>query len=25
VIISSNDEIEYRFCRERINITNHKK
>jgi len=25
VIVSSNDEIEYRFCRERINIANHKK
>jgi len=25
VIVSSNDEIEYRFCTERINITNHKK
>jgi len=25
VIVSSNDEIEYRFCRERINITDYKK
>lgn len=25
VIVSSNDEIEYRFCNERINITEHKK
>jgi len=25
VIVSSNDEIEYRFCIERINITDHKK
>jgi ABC-type multidrug transport system ATPase subunit len=25
VIVSSNDEVEYRFCRERINITHHKK
>ena len=24
VIVSSNDEIEYKFCKERINITNHK-
>ena len=25
VIVSSNDEVEYRFCREKINITDHKK
>ena len=25
VIVSSNDEVEYRFCRERINITDYKK
>ena len=25
VIVSSNDEVEYRFCQERINITDHKK
>jgi len=25
VIVSSNDEVEYRFCKERINITDHKK
>ena len=25
VIVSSNDEVEYRFCGERINITDHKK
>jgi len=25
VIVSSNDEVEYRFCHERINITDHKK
>jgi len=25
VIVSSNDETEYRFCRERINMINHKK
>jgi ABC-type multidrug transport system ATPase subunit len=24
VIVSSNDEVEYRFCKERINITDHK-
>ena len=25
LIVSSNDEVEYRFCKERINITDHKK
>jgi ABC-type multidrug transport system ATPase subunit len=25
VIVSSNDQVEYKFCRERINITHHKK